>query len=165
MIAYQHGLQKAFKEAQSDEPAYDSVKSVFKSSVQDVVDRLLFYQAAPLPEGVTGDEAFRRKFVEGAPRSAAGHALKDFQLRNRIFANRCSYLIYSESFQALPETLKVRVFERLQEALRARDPKDRYAYLSGDEKDRIYEILAATHPDAKRYWGEEEILGETASAP
>ena len=164
MTAYQHGLQKAFKEPITDEPAYDSVKSVFSSSAQDVVDRLLFRNAAPLPAGVTGHEAFRAGFSQAAPRSTAGHSLRDFQLRDRIFANRCSYLIYSESFRALPETLKMRVLDRLQDALRSRDPKDRYAYLSGDEKQRIYDILIETHPDAKRHWGGRNVE-ETASEP
>jgi hypothetical protein len=163
MIAYQHGLQKAFKEPITDEPAYDSVKSVFTSAVQDVVDRLLFRNAAPLPEGVVGNEAFRKSFVQNAPRSPAGHALRDFQLRDRIFENRCSYLIYSESFRALPETLKVRVLDRLQVALRSRDPKDRYAYLGNDEKQRIYEILLATHPDAKEQWNQ-DTSGESEGA-
>ncbi|NBX34102.1 hypothetical protein EBR16_01855, partial [bacterium] len=39
---HQHGLQKTFKEPESDEPAYASVKRVFTSSAQEVVDRLLF---------------------------------------------------------------------------------------------------------------------------
>jgi hypothetical protein len=164
MIAYQHGLQKAFKEPLTDEPAYDSVKSVFGSSVQDIVDRLLFRKAAPVPPGVTGNDEFRKSFAEGAPRSAAGHSLRDFQLRDRIFANRCSYLIYSESFRALPEILKARVLDRLQEALRSRDPQDRYAYISGDEKERIYEILIETHPDAKLHWSVKSG-SDSASAP
>lgn len=165
MITYQHGLQKAFKEPITDEPAYDSVKSVFASSVQDILDRLLFRNAAPLPQGVTGHEAFRIGFTQDAPRSAAGHSLKDFQLRDRIFANRCSYLIYSESFRALPETLKTRVLERLQTVLRSRDADDRYAYLSGDEKERIYEILSETHPDAKLQWNGGKTWNYSASAP
>jgi hypothetical protein len=152
MIAYQHGLQKTFKEAQTDEPAYDSVKSVFASSAQDVVDRLLFRNAAPLPAGVVGHEGFLKTFANGAPRNRAGHALKDLQLDGRLFAQRCSYLIYSESFRALPETLKVRVWERLDAALRSRDPKDRYAYLPAEEKQRIREILIETHPDAQARW-------------
>lgn len=164
MIAYQHGLQKAFKEPITDEPAYDSVKSVFNSAVQDVVDRLLFRNAAPLPEGVTGHEEFRKSFTQGAPRSSAGHALRDFQLRDRIFANRCSFLIYSESFRALPEILKTRVLDRLQTALRNRDPKDRYAYLGADEKERIYGILIETHPDVKARWNADRS-GGAASAP
>ena len=92
------------------------------------------------------------------------HALRDFQLRDRIFANRCSFLIYSESFRALPEILKARVLDRLQTALRNRDPKDRYAYLGADEKERIYGILAETHPDVKARWNADRS-GGAASAP
>jgi hypothetical protein len=152
MIAYQHGLQATFKEPVTDEPAYDSVKSVYASAVQDVVDHLLFRRAAPLPEGVVGNAGFKRAFAQGAPRSQAGHALKDLQLGDRIFAQRCSFLIYSEGFRALPETLKVRILDRLQAALLSRDPKDRYAYLPAGEKQRIHEILIETHPDAKARW-------------
>ncbi|MSU22449.1 MAG: hypothetical protein EXS32_01345 [Opitutus sp.] len=152
MTAYQHGLQKTFKEPESDEPAYDSVKSVFASSAQDVVDHLLFRHAAPLPAGVTGHEAFVKNFARGAPRSPAGHALKDLQLGERLFAQRCSYLIYSESFRGLPEPLKVRILDRLEAALRSRDPKDRYAYLPADEKQRIHDLLVATLPEAKARW-------------
>lgn len=152
MIAYQHGLQKTFKEPQTDEPAYDSVKSVFASTVQDVVDRMLFRGAAPLPAGVDGSAEFRRMFAAGAPRSAAGHGLKDLQLQDRIFAQRCSYLIYSESFTALPVPLKARILDRLRDALLSRDPKDRYSYLGDDEKARIYDILVETHPDVKSRW-------------
>jgi hypothetical protein len=46
------------------------------------------------------------------------------------------------------------VLDRLGAALRTRDPKDRYAYLSTEEKQRIYEILIETHPDAKTRWSE-----------
>jgi hypothetical protein len=162
MIAYQHGLQKAFKEPITDEPAYDSVKSVFASAVQDVVDRLLFRNAAPLPEGVVGDETFQRSFGRHAPRSGAGHALKDFQLRDRIFEHRCSYLIYSEMFRALPAPLKARILDRLEAALLSRDPQDRYAYIPAGEKQRIHEILLETHPDVKARWGD-DTAAETGS--
>lgn len=152
MTAYQHGLQKTFKEAETDEPAYDSVKSVFASAAQDVVDRLLFRNAAPLPAGIVGHDGFLKTFAKDAPRSRAGHALKDLLLDGRLFAQRCSYLIYSESFRSLPATLKARILDRLDAALRSRDPKDRYAYLPAEEKQRIREILIETHPDAKARW-------------
>ena len=152
MTDYQHGLQKTFREPESDEPAYDSVKSVFASVAQEVVDRLLFRNAAPLPAGVTGGAAFRKNFAQGAPRSRSGHALKDLKLDGRLFAQRCSYLIYSETFRALPETLKAQILDRLESALRSRDPQDRYAYLPPDEKERIREILIETHPDARAHW-------------
>ena len=164
MIAYQHGLQTTFKEPVTDEPAYDSVKSVFASSVQDILDHLLFRRAAPLPEGVVLNAEFQAAFSRGAPRSRSGHALKDLQLRDRIFAQRCSYLIYSECFQALPEPLKARIFDRLFQALHSRDPKDRYAYLPAEERQRIYEILLETHPEAKVRWAGRSITGGNASS-
>jgi hypothetical protein len=165
MIAYQHGLQKAFNEPVTDEPAYDSVKSVFASAVQDVVDRLLFRNAAPLPGGVVGDPAFQKTFAQEAPRSPTGRSLKDFQLRDRIFEHRCSYMIHSESFRALPDILKVRVLDRLRAALSSRDPNDRYAYLPADEKARIYEILLATLPAAKARWSSVPATNTGTPAP
>ena len=152
MLQYQRSLQKTFGDPISDEPAYDSVKSVINSAVEDVVDRLLFRRAAPLPPGVVGSEEFRRRFVDGAPRSRSGHALKDFQLRDRLFAVRCSYLIYSEMFGALPEQLKTRILDRLHAVLQDDDPRKRYEYLAAEEKRRIYEILVETHPDARARW-------------
>ena len=152
MIAYQHGLQTAFKEPVTDEPKYDSVKSVFASTAEEVVAQLLFRNAAPLPDGVVGDVAFQKRFASNAPRSASGHALKDFQLEDRLFAQRCSFLIYSATFCELPETLKRLIFARLESALQSSDPDDRYAYLPPEEKQRIHQILVETHPDAKRLW-------------
>ncbi|MBL9212136.1 MAG: hypothetical protein JNL92_16880 [Opitutaceae bacterium] len=158
MLDYQRSLQKTFKDPITDEPAYDSVKSVFRSAVEDIVDHLLFRGAAPLPAGVTGLEAFRLAFAREAPRSPDGRSLKDFQLRDRLFAHRCSYMIYSDTFAALPVQLKTRVLDRLHGVLSGDDARERYSYIDADEKRRIYEILAATHPDAKARWAQVATL-------
>ncbi|MBC7365233.1 MAG: hypothetical protein H7343_00250 [Undibacterium sp.] len=162
IIAYQHGLQKAFKEPQTDEPAYDSVRSVYAGAVQAVVDRLLFRDAAPLPAGITGDATFRAIFAADAPRTRAGDSLRDLQLGERLFAHRCSYLIYSDSFRALPSRLQHAILDRLDSALRSRDSADRYAYLPAEEKARIHAILLETHPAARARWNR---LRPAASAP
>jgi len=156
MLDYQRSLQETMKEPLTDQPSYDSVKSVFASAVEKVVDRLLFRHAAPLPAGVTGDAAFRKVFGQDAPRSPAGDALKDLRLSDRLFANRCSYLIYSDTFTALPSPLKTRIFDRLYAALHDDEPKSRYAYLEKEERRRIFEILVATHPEVKTRWLRQE---------
>lgn len=165
MIAYQHGLQDAFKEPRTDEPSYDSVKSVLSGAAQDVVDHLLFRNVAKFPPGIVGHEVFRREFARGAPRSLAGLALKDLDLGERLLAQRCSYLIYSETFRALPETLKERILDLLESALLSRDPKSRYAYLPADEKQRIRDILLETHPAAKTRWARSRVSGPVIPAP
>ncbi len=160
MVDYQHSLQKAFKEPQTDEPAYDSVRGVLAHSVEDIVDHLLFRNAAPLPPGIEGDAGFRDAFMRGARRTRAGDSLRDLQLGDRLFAWRCSYLIYAESFHALPHILKRGVLDRLAAVLRNSEPLDRYAYLPAQEKRRIYEILLETHSDARDRWTEAAAVPE-----
>jgi hypothetical protein len=147
MLEYQRALQVAMKDPPTDEPSYDSVKSVFAGAVDNIVDKLLFRNAAPLPAGVTGDAAFRQAFAAAAKRAPSGVALRDLQLRDRLFALRCSYMIHSASFAALPPQLKTRVLERLRAVLNGQDPRGRYAYLPADERARIAEVLAATLPE------------------
>lgn len=151
MTEYQHALQKSLGEPITDVPSYDSVRSVFAGAVEDVMDHLLFRNAAPLPAGVKSSEPFRRAFAADAHRSPEGGALKDFSLQGRLFTTRCSFLIYSDSFRALPETLKRLIFERLAAVLRGEDPKGRYAYLDLAEKQRLSAILGATLPEIKPY--------------
>jgi hypothetical protein len=153
MIDYQRGLQRHFKEPETDEPVYDSVKNVIASAAQDVVDRLLFHQEAELPDGVAGSAEFRAAFAAEAVRTREGRALRDLSLDGRMFAHRCSYLIYSETFAALPAPLKAAIFARLDRALASRDPKDRHAYLPPEEKARIRAILLETLPEARAQWG------------
>jgi hypothetical protein len=152
MIDYQHALQKSAHEPLTDTPTYDSVKSVFASAAEDVVDHLLFRHAAPLPDGIKGSDAFRRAFAEDTPRTSSGNSLKDLSQQGRLFTNRCSFLIYSEAFGALPSLLKNRIFARLSAALHDDDPAGRYAYLEREEKRRISDILATTLPEARPYF-------------
>lgn len=148
MMEYQRSLQKAFKEPFTDEPTYDSVKSVFASATEDVLDHLLFRGAAALPAGLEGSRAFQKAFAASATRSQAGLSLKDLSLQGRLFTHRCSFLIYDASFRELPEPLKRRVLAGLESILRAPTSPARYAYLGDEERARILQILTDTHPDA-----------------
>ena len=137
MLEYQQTLQKELKETSTEELAYDSVRSVFKGAVQDLVDDLLFRGEAAMPAGLEGAPGFQSAFQRNARRDAGGRSLKDFSLQGHLFQNRCSYLIYSDSFLALPELLKKRVYARLQEILDAPQAEPRYAYLGRGERARI----------------------------
>jgi hypothetical protein len=164
MIAYQRGLQRTFKEPETDEPAYDSVRSVFNGAAQDIVDRLLFRDAADLPSGVDGGKEFRAAYAAGARRTAAGLSLRDLDLKARLFARRCSPLIYSETFAALPAPLKNLVFARLRAVLESDDPTGRYAYLPAAERRQILEILRETQPEAAHRWSSGRPLPVSAKS-
>jgi hypothetical protein len=146
MLDYQKNLQAAFKTPPTEEPEYDSVKSVFEHSAQDVVDDLLFKDEARLPAGLQGSPAFQKAFLSTAVKTSDGRSLKDFDLRGHLFQNRCSYLIYSETFRSLPTPLKRRIYARLGHALRPADPDPRYAYLDREERARVLSIIQETDP-------------------
>jgi hypothetical protein len=147
MLDYQEKLQVAFKTPVTEEPEYESVKSVFEHTAQDVVDDLLFKDEAALPPGIRGSTAFQKAFLANARKTSDGNSLKDLQLNGHLFRNRCSYLIYSESFRGLPAPLKRRIYARLARALRAGEPDPRYAYLDSAERGRILSIIRETAPE------------------
>ena len=72
----------------------------------DLVDYLLFVDEAPLKRPVRGTSGFAERFAAAGPRDAQGRSLRDFDLQRRLFKYPCSYMIYSEAFDALPATAK-----------------------------------------------------------
>ena len=113
---------------------------------------LLFADEAPLPPGgIAGDAAFKADFLR-ARRVVVGASLKDFDLRMRLFRQRCSYMIYSAAFVGLPPVMKQRVYRRLGEALNPARPDAEYAYLPPAEKQSIRAILRPTLTDLPPGW-------------
>ena len=162
MLEYQKNLQIAFKTPVTDEPAYDSVKSVFDHTAQDVADALLFKDEAELPVGLQGSAGFQKAFLQQARKTSTGDSLKELDLRGHIFRNRCSYLIYSDMFKELPHALRTRIYTRLAQALRDKDPDPRYSYIGQEERKRIRNILSVTQP---ALFSEMQLAAESTRSP
>ena len=114
---------------------------------------LLFADEAAIPAGgVVPDPEFKSVFLEQRRKTSSGLSLKDLELTSRLFQHRCSYMIYSPIFQALPPVLKSRVYRRMQEALGDRGGDKEFAYLTPAEKRSIRGILKATLPDLQASW-------------
>lgn len=64
----------------------------------------------------------------------------------------CSYLIYSEPFDALPADAKAAVYERLWRVLAGEVNGPRYSRLTPGDRQAIVEILRATKTDLPAYW-------------
>jgi hypothetical protein len=153
LMRYQTGVQRDLHETVTDVPTYESVRGVFDRAARDVVDGLLGKDVAPLPDGgVAGDPAFQSAYLSQAKRDAAGDSLRDFDLKTRLFRNRCSPLIDGDSFAALPEQLRTRIYAKLAAALRSGDADPRYAYLEAPERARIVAILRETHRGLPAGW-------------
>jgi hypothetical protein len=154
MLHYQHGLQESFKEPVSDEPAYDSVKSVFANNATAVLDVLLYKDEAALPDGgIRSNAEFRKAYEDGGRHTKDGHTLRELDFKTRIAKYRCSHLIYTEQFQQLPKPLYKQVVDRLGHILNDAEQEKRYSYLADDERKAIAAILRETAPEMTAIWG------------
>ena len=91
-------------------------------------------------------------FLARYPRTRDGDSLADFQLYDRIFKRRCSFMIYSSAFRGLPARVKSAVFGKMHEVLSGNDPA--FPWLKAPERKQITGILAETLPDWPRALGE-----------
>ena len=123
-----------------------------ESAAAEVVDYMLYIDEAPLPGPITGTSGFAKYFAAQGPRDAKGRSLRDLSLDTRLMKYPCSYLIYSEPFDAMPADAKAAVYARLWEVLSGADSSDRYSRLTAADRDAIVEILQATKKDLPAYF-------------
>ena len=129
------------KDADPDE---GSAGHVADGAADRIVDCLFFKDEADLGEGIEGSEAFQQSFTARFPKTIEGRSLADFQLYQRLFKHRCSFMIYSSAFRDLPPRVKQAVLDRMHQALAGGNPK--VDWLKASEGRRISEVLAETLP-------------------
>lgn len=134
-----------------------SVPMSAKPQVEELAEELsryiLFAEEAKLPAtGIEGDPAFIRDFQRNKKSVSTGSSLKDLDLKTRIFKYRCSYMLYTDSWQKLPAALKERVYFKMAEGLREQNSNPVYAHLPADEKLAIRSILKETLVGLPSWW-------------
>ena len=95
-----------------------------RALARETADYLAFGGEAPLAAPVRGVSDFTRTFSSGGPRDRRGRSLRELDLQTRLFKYRCSYMIYSPAFDALPAPAKTAVLARLREVITDRDTMD-----------------------------------------
>jgi hypothetical protein len=142
----------------ADTPLSESGRQQFERPAEQLLRYLLFANETPLPgedrQKVIGSSAFAREFAARGIRDSKGRSLRDFDLSTRIFRYPCSYLIYSDAFDALPEPAKGYVYHRLLEILSGQDKSQDFAKLSGEDRRAVLEILLATKPQLPKEWND-----------
>ena len=113
---------------------------------RELIDVLLMKDEARLKGRVEGTSSFSKDFVKRGPRDRRGRSLRELDLKRRLFRYSCSYVIYSPTFDALPERLRRIVSRELVAVLGAKSTADRYRHLSKNRRRVILEILRETKP-------------------
>jgi hypothetical protein len=135
------------------------------SPLETFVKALLFSGEAPLTSKVVGDPAFVKSFESAGRRDPKGRSLRTLDLGTRLFRTRCSFLVHSDAFTALPGPMKERIYRRLGEVLSAATPPEGYAHLDAAERTTIREILAATLADLPSGWPTAAAGGSPTGSP
>jgi hypothetical protein len=125
----------------------DSTQSRIRSVCEPLLKAMLFVQEAPLTDAVTGTSGYAEQFAVQGPFDHQYRSLRQLDLHRRLLRYPCSYLIYSEAFNALPVEAKTYLYRRLHAILTAADPGKDFAHLSPSDRKAILEILTDTKPD------------------
>ena len=151
-IMRQKALRRELDEPETDE-FVGSTKVVADSHAEKILRCLLFAEEAPMPDGgIDGGPDFQAAFRADRRSTPDGKSLKDFQLLNRLFKYRCSHLIYSRQWDALPDRFRDLLYSRLHVILTASTPVKGYEHLGERERADILAILRATKPGLPPAW-------------
>ncbi len=114
---------------------------------RDFVRYILFANEARLPSGgVKPDATFAKDFTSTRQPSKNGTSLRDLDLRTRLLRYRCSYMVLTPAFAAMPKDYLTRVIAGLKSALRESGAPPEFSYLPTDEKRAITALLNETLP-------------------
>ncbi len=127
-------------------------RELIRDAAAELVDYLLFVDEAPLAWRIQGSSGFAEGFSARGPRDRHGRSLRELDLEQRLLRYPCSYMIYTEAFDALPDLAKDAIYERMWEVLSGQESEDPYTRLSLADRQAIVEILRDTKPDLPAYY-------------
>ena len=121
-------------------------------ALEQLLRYLLFVHETPLPVSIGETSRFADWFARQGQQDAEGRSLRQFDLKQRLFKYRLSYLIETRIFDQLPPATKRRFYDRLWEILSGQDRSDDFRHLPRPERQAIIEILRATKTDLPEAW-------------
>jgi hypothetical protein len=130
----------------------DSTRRRIENAGNELLKYLLFVGEAKLNAQIKGTTNFAKEFSAPGIKDKKGRSLRDFDLQRRLFKFPCSYLIYSESFDALPPVALEFVYHKLWLILMGQDGDKTFEPLSTPDRQAILEILRETKQNLPNYF-------------
>ncbi len=132
----------------------DSAKRRINNAVDEVLKYLLFVEEAKLTVPIAGTSTFTAEFSAQGLKDKQGRSLRDFDLQQRMFRYPCSYLIYSEAFDALPKPALDILYRKLWLVLTGQAQEKEFAGISLADRKAVLEILRSTKKNLPAYFYE-----------
>jgi hypothetical protein len=149
-LHYQAEMNRAL--GRPDDQTLESVDRRIQSAGEKLVEALLLVDEAPLAAPISGTSGFATTFAGAGLRDSQGRSLRELDLNRRLLKYPCSYLIYSESFDALPDRMRNYVYQRLLKILSGEDQSKSFAHLSAEDRQAIKDILRGTKSNLLADW-------------
>jgi hypothetical protein len=134
----------------------DSTRRRIEHAADDLLRYLLFVGEARWQSPVSGTTSFAKDFAAQGARDKQGRSLRELDLRQKLFRYPCSYLIYSEAFDALPQLALDQVYRQLWLALIGRTKDKELAAIPAEERKAVLEILRETKRNLPAYFQQEK---------
>jgi hypothetical protein len=125
---------------------------VLRDTSRELVDYMLFVDEAPLTGRIEGTSGFAEEFSARGPKDSKGRSLRQFDLEHRLMRYPCSFMIYSDAFDGLPDDAKDAIYQRMWRILSGQERGSKYGKLSLADRKAIVEILRETKKHLPDYF-------------
>jgi len=140
-------VRSAIQDEGVNPPVSEITKTRIRNVTEPLVTAMLFGWTPELSAPIVGTSGFATEFQKLGPFDHQGRSLRELDLKKRLFRYPLSYVIYTESFNALPLPAKDYVYKRFREILTGADRNMPYSLLSESDRTAILQILEDTKPD------------------
>ncbi len=141
---YDRGINEAL--GRPIDTVSESTTRRIQSASEALVRYMLFADEVELTNPISGTSKFADQFVESAKLDQQGRSLRELDLEHHLLKYPCSYLIYSEAFERMPQPVMDCVKRRVTEVLTATEVPAGYERLTDAQRAAIAEILRETKP-------------------
>jgi hypothetical protein len=142
---YQERTDKALR-------SHSATDGLLRDMARELVDYMLFVDEAPLADKIQGSSGFGEAFSAEGPRDSKGRSLRQFDLKRRLMRYPCSYMIYSEAFDGMPDQVREAAYKRMWQILSGEDKSQKYSKLSLADRQAVVEILRETKKGLPDYF-------------
>jgi hypothetical protein len=120
--------------------------AAIREAAEPLVQAMFYVGVPPLPSPVSGTSDFAREFSIRGPVTTTGRSLHQLDLETRLPRYPLSHLVYSESFDRLPDLALDYIYTRFDEILSGKEASPDFDHLSPHDREAIREILIETKP-------------------
>jgi hypothetical protein len=130
----------------------ESIRRRIDRAADRVVRAILFVDEAAIERPIAGHGDFRKVFEARPPATDDKNTLRKLELAGRLFKLPMSYLVYSESFDALPKIVMGQVYRKLHEVLTSPKIAGDFWHVDMRERIEILRILRQTKKGLPDYY-------------